>query len=109
MSGATILRALVAKRREILAELDHHRRAAGRLARDLEHVDAMIRVFTSEPARALLGALWIAGEPLSADQLAAKVGIAPKLVGRTLRYLGACGLVRGEHAHGQATTWHPTY
>jgi DNA-binding transcriptional ArsR family regulator len=109
MTGPEILRVLVAKRREIVAELDHHRRGANQRARDLEHVDATVRLFLGEPSKALVSALWMAGKPLSTDELAAHVGIPPKQAGAVLRYLADCGLVRGERAHGQATTWHPVY
>jgi DNA-binding transcriptional ArsR family regulator len=98
-----VIRALVAKRREVLAELDHHRRASGQRAHDLEHVDATIRLFAGEPGRALLSALWVAGKPLSTDELAAHVGLGSKRAGRALRFLGECGLVRAERALWVAT------
>ena len=109
MAGHEILRALVAKRREIAAELNHHRLAEIRLTHALEHVDATIRLFTGDPGNALVSALWMARKPLSADQLAAHVGIAPKQAGQALRYLADCGLARGESVRGQTTTWLPIY
>jgi hypothetical protein len=109
MSLPTILRGLVAKRHEVLADLDYHRRSAAQRARDLEHVDATVRLFLGEPSKALVSALWMAGKPLSTDELAAHVGIAPKQAGAVLRHLADCGLVRGERARGEGTTWHPVY
>ncbi len=40
----TVIRTLVATRREILSGLNHHRLAETRLAHDLEHVSAVIRL-----------------------------------------------------------------
>jgi hypothetical protein len=91
---------LVAKRREI---------TTGRLGHALEHVDATIRLFAGEPGNALVSALWMVRKPQSTDQLAALVRISPKQAGAVLRYLADCGLVRGERAAGQSTTWHPVY
>jgi DNA-binding transcriptional ArsR family regulator len=103
MHGTHIIRGLVAKRHEVLAELDHHRRGAAQQARDLEHVDATIRLFSGEPGRALVSALWMAGKPLSTDELAARVGIGSRRAGQALRCMGDCGLVRTERALWVAT------
>jgi len=109
MTAQIVLRAPVAKRREITSELNHHNLSTVRLSRALEHVDGTIRVFTGEPAQRLLSALWVARKPLTVDQLAAQVGIAPKQAGAVLRYLADCGLVRCERARGQTATWHAVY
>jgi hypothetical protein len=103
MHETHVIHALVAKRHEVLAELDHHRRGAAQRARDLEHVDATIRLFTGEAGRALVSALWMAGKPLSTDELAGHAGIGSKQAGRLLRFLRDCGLVRAEHALWVAT------
>jgi len=109
MTEQIVLRALVAKRREITSALNHHNLATGRLGHALEHVNATIQLFAGEPGNALVSALWAAGKPMEADQLAARVGIAPKQAGAALRHLADCGLVRGDRAHGQPTMWRAVY
>src|SRR5262249_61158358 len=103
MTGPEILRALVAKRREVLTDLNYHRLASTRRAHDLEHVDATIRLFLGDPTKALVSALWMAGKPQTTDQLAAQVGIAPKQAGAGLRHLAACGLRSSERSAWSAT------
>jgi DNA-binding transcriptional regulator GbsR (MarR family) len=98
MSEGQVLRALVAKRREIASGLNHHRLAEIRLAKALEHVDATIRLFTDETGQALISVLWRAGKPLSTDELAGHVGITSKRAGQALRCLLECDLVRLERA-----------
>lgn len=45
MGGDKILRALVAKRLELLAELERHETAAAAVRADLAHLDGSITVF----------------------------------------------------------------
>jgi hypothetical protein len=103
MHDTHTIRALVAKRRQVLTELNGHTLASTRLGHALEHVDATIRLFTDETGRELVSALWAAGKPLSTDDLAARVGIGSKRAGQVLRSLGDCGLVRAEGALWVAT------
>ena len=51
-----VIRTLVATRREILSGLNHHRLAETRLAKDLEHVSAVIRLLAGEPGNAIVSA-----------------------------------------------------
>jgi hypothetical protein len=67
---------------KIISELNHHRLGEIRLARALEHIDPTIRLFAGEPGNALVSALWMARKPLSTDELASHVRIAPKQAGR---------------------------
>lgn len=99
----TVIRALVAKRREILSELNHHRLAEIRLGHALEHIEPTIRLFADDLTRTLLGALRVAGRPVSVEALAADVRVDAKRVGRALRQMADCGLVRAERALWVAT------
>jgi DNA-binding transcriptional ArsR family regulator len=109
MTGTVVLRALVAKRRELLSALNHHNLGGVRAGHALEHVDATIRLFAGEPGNALVSALWTARKPLSTDDLAARVGMAPKQAGQAMRYLADCGLVRAEKKPGAPVLWVATY
>jgi|SRR6266571_585300 len=109
MAGHVILRTLVAKRLELLGELERHESAVGELRGDIAHLDATIRLFTHGLARTLLGMLRTAKTPLSTDDLAARADIAPKRAAWVLRYMRECGLVRSERSPGKSTTWHAAY
>ena len=98
MHDTHTIRALVAKRRQVLTELNGHTLATTRLTHALEHVDATIRLFTGEEGRALVSALWMARKPLSTDELAGHARIGSKRAGQVLRSLAACGLIRAERA-----------
>jgi DNA-binding HxlR family transcriptional regulator len=103
MHDAHTIRALVATRREILSGLNHHRLAETRLAKDLEHVSAVIRLVAGEPGNTIVSALRTANKPLSTDEVAGHVRITPKRAAQALRSLAACGLVRAERALWVAT------
>jgi hypothetical protein len=98
MTGTVVLRALVAKRHELVSALNHHNLGSMRAGHALEHVDATIRLFTGDPGNALISALWTARKPLSTDELAARARIGSKQAAQTLRFLADCGLVRAERA-----------
>ncbi|VVM07623.1 hypothetical protein [Methylacidimicrobium tartarophylax] len=91
MAESHVVTRLVAKRAELAGLIDHHRKEIERIGDDLRHVDATIKVFApdmnlrtvrakehrrrnsyfapGEGPRTILGALRIAGQPLTTREV----------------------------------------
>jgi CTP:molybdopterin cytidylyltransferase MocA len=107
MGEEETVRALVAKRAELLLQLERHESAVRALRADVANVDVTIRMFTQGMARTLLAALRSAGKACTAEELAALADTTPRRAGWILQYMRRSGLVESED--GRPLTWRTTY